>query len=227
VEETIRLKSAFWCYAPPPGVPAVNGLPAERNGFITFGCLNNFCKVNDVALSAWEKVLRAVPGSRMRILAPEGGPRERVLAALRAERERIDFVGFVPRAEYLQQYHFIDFALDTYPFPGHTTAMESLYMGVPMVTLYGATAVSRGAMSLLRHLELGDLAAASSEEYVERAIALANDVERLRMLRQTLRGRMERSIVMDGAAHARAVEEAYLAMWKRWCDHPIQWGRTN
>ena len=84
-EESLRLPDTFWCYDPLTDEPAVNALPALESGSITFGCLNNFCKVNDGSLALWARVLQAVPGSRLLLQAPRGPARDRVLAGLHRE----------------------------------------------------------------------------------------------------------------------------------------------
>ena len=86
-EESLRLPDTFWCYDPLTDQPSVNALPALESGAITFGCLNNFCKVNDGCLALWARVLRAVPRSRLLLLAPRGPARDRVLARLAPGRD--------------------------------------------------------------------------------------------------------------------------------------------
>ena len=131
--------------------------------------------------------------------------------------QRVDFVPFQPRADYLRTYHQIDLGLDTFPYNGHTTSLDSLWMGVPVVTRVGATAVGRGGLSQLVNLRLDELAAYSDEEFVRIAVELATDRTRLANLRQGLRSRMEQSPLMDGARFARNVEAAYRKMWREWC----------
>ena len=139
-ETSIRLSDTFWCYDPLTTRPAVNPSPAESNGYVTFGCLNNFCKVNDQALQLWAQVLTAVADSRMLILCPEGSHRNRLLDLLQqigVSPERIEFVTHVPRPQFLEFFRRIDVGLDTFPYNGHTTSLDSFWMGVPVVTLVG------------------------------------------------------------------------------------------
>src|SRR5580704_14137142 len=95
-EKSIRLPETYWCYEPPEGAPEIGALPASAPGAVTFGCLNNFCKVSPETLNVWEKLLGMVPQSRMILHAPEGGHRQRVWDFLEVKgigRERISFVG--------------------------------------------------------------------------------------------------------------------------------------
>src|SRR6185503_9979794 len=96
-EQSIRLKDCFWCYDPLTEEPAVNTLPALDNGYVTFGCLNNFCKVTASVLQLWARVLNAVERSRLLLLAPEGTARQSVLEILRPEGVSADRITFVAR----------------------------------------------------------------------------------------------------------------------------------
>jgi protein O-GlcNAc transferase len=219
-ERSVRLPDTFWCYDPLCDEPAINAPPFLRNGFITFGCLNNFCKVTDEVLGLWARVLTAVPGSRLMLLVPEGNSRSRVLARLGRDHigpERIDFMDRVTRPEYLKAYHEIDIALDTFPCNGHTTSFDSSWMGVPVITLVGDRVFGRAGFSQLTNLRLSELIARSPQEYVRIAAGLAADRPRLGELRATLRQRMQVSPLMDGARFTRAVEAAYRTMWRTWC----------
>jgi predicted O-linked N-acetylglucosamine transferase (SPINDLY family) len=219
-ERSIRLPESFWCYQPLADDPPVNALPAGTQEWVTLGCLANFCKVNEAVLNLWAAVLRAVDRSKLVMLSAEGSHRQRVLD-LFAQRgvapERVSFVGHQPRAEYLKTYHRIDLGLDTFPYNGHTTSLDAFWMGVPVVTLVGQTAVGRGGLSILTNLGLHELAAHDAEHYVQIAAALAGDRPRLAELRQTLRTRMKNSPLMDAARFARNVEAAYRSIWRHWC----------
>ncbi|HMD53898.1 MAG TPA: hypothetical protein VKJ65_05055, partial [Phycisphaerae bacterium] len=109
-EESMRLPDSFWCYDPLADQPEVNELPAIKNGYITFGCLNNFCKVNETVLELWAKVLKAVPNSRLLLLPPRSQAVQQVSAKLEThgiDSSRIEFADFQPRLEYLKLYHRI------------------------------------------------------------------------------------------------------------------------
>jgi predicted O-linked N-acetylglucosamine transferase (SPINDLY family) len=220
-EESIRLPDTFWCYDPLSDQPAVTTLPASANGFITFGSLNNFVKVNDGCLRLWSQVLRAVPRSRLLMLAPRDPARDRLLGILEEEgiaAARVEFAADrLTRLEYLRLYNQMDLALDPLPYNGHTTSLDSLWMGVPVLTLVGKTVVGRAGWSQLCNLGLEELAAKTPEEFVELAARLAGDLPRLQELRSTLRQRMQQSPLMDGKRFARNMEQAYRQMWRRWC----------
>jgi predicted O-linked N-acetylglucosamine transferase (SPINDLY family) len=131
--------------------------------------------------------------------------------------ERIEFVEFQSRKRYLEVYHRIDLGLDTFPYNGHTTSLDSYWMGVPVVTAIGKTAVGRAGWSQLSNLNLRELAGETGEDFVRIAVELAKNLPRLGELRRSLRARIEQSPLMDAGRFARGVEQAYRAMWRRWC----------
>ncbi|HUE10383.1 MAG TPA: tetratricopeptide repeat protein [Steroidobacteraceae bacterium] len=215
-ERTLRLADSFWCYDPLTDQPDVNPLPALERGYLTFGCLNNPCKLTQDTLQLWGGVMRAVPDAKLLLMAPPGRHRRRLLQRLAAQgiaEERIRFVEFRPRAEYLRSYHDIDLGLDTFPYNGHTTSLDSLWMGVPMITRVGRTCVGRGGLSQLFHLGLTGLAADSDAGFVSTAVAWGSDIPRLAALRQQLRARLERCPLMDAARFAQSIEDAYRRAW--------------
>lgn len=220
-EESLRLPDAFWCYDPlQPEPPEVGPLPALQSGFPTFGCLNALWKLTDDALALWARVLRAVPGSRLTLLAPLGETRSRLLATFErqgVEPSRIDCVARKPRADYLRSYGAIDICLDTIPYNGHTTSLDAFWMGAPVLSLVGPTVVGRAGLCQATLLGLPQLVAHTPEDFVARAVELAGDLPGLARLRSELRGRMESSPLMDGARFAENFEALYRQVWQRFC----------
>jgi protein O-GlcNAc transferase len=219
-ETTCRLPDSFWCYEPhKPEVP-VNELPALSNGFLTFGSLNNLCKINEQVLHLWGRVLTALPASRLLLRAPEGSSRQRLYSGLAThgvDPQRVEIVGKQTAAKYLQTYNRIDVGLDPFPYNGHTTSLDALWMGVPILTLVGQTVVGRAGLSQLTNLGLTDFIASTPEQFVRMAVELANDLPRLAALRRTLRSRMQASPLMDAPRFAFNIETAYREMWHSWC----------
>ena len=221
-ERSIRLPDTFWCYDPLMNDLddwAPSGLPAAVNNFVTFGCLNNFCKVTDETLALWGKALANVPNSRLILLCPPGSPRQRVLDKL-GEQDiapgRIEFSPRLARRQYFHLYRRIDICLDPLPANGHTTSLDSFWMGVPVVTRIGRTVLGRGGWSQLCNLGLPELAAQDDDEFVGIVTTLAGDLPRLAGLRRTLRERMKQSPLMDAPKFADDIENAYREMWHTW-----------
>jgi protein O-GlcNAc transferase len=195
----------------------------RRDRHVTFGCFNNLAKLTPSMIALWAQLLGALPQARLKLksfgLAAASAQRSirEQFAARGVAAERLEFSGPEESyAEHLAKYAHIDVALDVFPYNGAATSCEALWMGVPVVTLAGPTHVSRVGASLLTSAGLPELVAGSAEEYVQKALGLARDVERLRNLRATMRDRLGRSALLDARGFARSVESAYLEMWDRW-----------
>jgi protein O-GlcNAc transferase len=190
--------------------PIAPGLPEERQGALTFGTMNNPYKYTPELFALWAAVMREVAGSRFLFVRPEAGAesfRANVCAAFDKHgiaRERIDFVAV--RGRHLQYYNRIDIALDTAPHTGGTTTCETLWMGVPTVTLVGEAFFERLSFSNLNNAGLGDLCAFSREEFVAIATRLAADRARRRELRHGLRPRLRTLPLGDTARWVRNFE---------------------
>jgi predicted O-linked N-acetylglucosamine transferase (SPINDLY family) len=222
-EQTIRLPETYWCYSPGGDSPDISPPPAEKNGWITFGCLNQLAKISSLAVEAWCEILKRVERSHLLMHAPPGKQQEILrerFATLGVSRDRIEFVDRQPWEPYMQTYHRIDIGLDPFPYGGGITTCDALWMGVPVISLSGETPVGRGGRSILSNLGLGDLVAHSTAKYAKIAVNLARDVPRLRDLRKALRSRMQTSALMNAPRFARNVEAAYRSAWQRWCARP-------
>ncbi len=221
-ERLVRLPRSFFCFQPPEPSPDVNELPAVTRGHVTFASLNHINKLTPDALRTWAKILLAVRDSRLIVLAYSGGQLARniwdVMAREGVEPGRVEIVDKRPRYEYLRLHHEIDIALDSFPFNGHTTICDALWMGVPSIMLEGSTYASRFGGSTLRNVGLSELIACSPGQYVEIATALAGDLPRLVQLRRDLRSRMRASPLVDAVGFTRNLESAYRHMWRAWCE---------
>jgi predicted O-linked N-acetylglucosamine transferase (SPINDLY family) len=219
-EQSLRLPDTFWCYAPLEENITPGPLPALAAGHITLGCLNNFCKVNLSTLQRWSSVISAVPDSRLLLLAPQGKHRQKVWNFFESKNiapDRINFIEFQGRQSYLENYRKIDIGLDTLPYNGHTTSLDSFWMGVPVITCVGHTVVGRAGLSQLSNLGLPELAGWDDAEFIRIASELANDTARLADLRASLRARMQASPLMDAPRFARNIEAVYRDVWQKWC----------
>ena len=95
--------------------------------------------------------------------------------------------------------------------------MDTLWMGVPLVTLAGNFFSARMGVAILNNAGLPELVAQDRDDYIAKAATLANDRDRLRTLRHDLRARVEASPLMDQKRFARNMEDAYRGMWREWC----------
>lgn len=225
-EQACLLPHCWTCYEPPAGYPEITPPPCLAGQGFTFGSLNNTCKINDQVLRAWARILEAVPGSRLRLLAKQGSHRRNIvakLAGMGVAADRILFFDYVPLTPELSQgallsrYAEIDVALDTFPYAGMTTTLDALWMGVPVVSLVGERNLGRAGLSLLTNIGLAELAVPDADAYVARAVALSRDPDRLARLRPELRARMQASPLLDAEGFTRHLEQALREMWVAWC----------
>ncbi len=219
VERLLRLPATRFCYRPLEIMPEPNALPAIGRGGITFGSFNNVAKLNERVLALWSALLKELPGARLVLQAAalnhasERGRFADMLRSAGIAGDRVELRPFVPIERSPYAYHDIDIALDPFPFCGGMTSLESLWMGVPVVTLSQEILAGRQTESMLANLGLTDLVARSPERYVEIAAALACDLPRLAELRATLRARFAASPLADAVSFTRQLEAAYRAIW--------------
>jgi len=220
-EKLLRLPQGFLCFAPPVFAPGVASLPCRKNGHVSFAVFNNTAKVSPESIRMYGAILRTIPDSVIVMknsIFCEEATRERFINLFRnegVEAERVKLLLHTATTySHLEAYNTIDISLDTFPYNGTTTTCESLWMGVPVITLFGDCHASRVSGSILGRIGLDELVAVSEDDYVEKTCSLAADVARLQLLRKGLRKRMKTSPLCDGKGFARRIETAYRQMWE-------------
>ena len=220
-EALVRLPHSQWCYRQFVSIDCAEAPPFTHNGFITFGSFNNALKLTPSTRRLWAEILTRLPDSRLVFAGvPQGPVRDGLIRDFERAGVAADRLAIFPRvalAEYYRLFNTVDLALDATPYSGGTTTCDTLWMGVPVVTVPGTRSVSRSAASILATVGLSDWIAASPEDYVRLAVKHAGDRAVVAELRQTLRERMRRSPLMDELQFARDVEDAYRRMWRTWC----------
>ncbi len=213
-EEPLRIPGGCYCYASPTDVPDVAPLPMLRASGPTFGSLHKLPKLNPGVLDLWAALLRAIPSARLLLFRDtlRGRRRDEILAHFEARGVDLGWVEI--QHDWRPEEHWaifasIDVMLDVFPWCGHTTACESLWMGVPVVTLAGLRRSSRMTASVLTMMGLSEWIAESPEQYIEAASRLVSDRYRLSQLRGDLRERMRGSRICDGRSFTRDLEAAY------------------
>jgi protein O-GlcNAc transferase len=224
-EALARVEGGFCCYMPPPDSPPVGSPPVVANGYVTFGTAMNTIKINPRVVAVWSRVLQEVPTARL--LLARGSFRSEALrerfrrdfAAHGVDPDRIDFEGTaaMDTRDALAAYGRMDIALDTFPYNGHTTTCEALWMGLPVIVLEGRSFIDRVGVSLLAAAGIDDMAADTQDAYVALAAAWAADPARLADVRAEQRRRLAGSALLDAPGRTRAVEAAYREMWRAWC----------
>lgn len=225
VETPWRLPESYICFTAPTVAVEPGPLPALENGCITFGSFNNLAKVSDSVVAAWARVLQAVPASRLFLKAgslESPDVREALLDrfavhGIGAEHLRMEG-GFSSREAHFSAYHQVDIALDPFPYPGITTSVESLWMGVPVLTLRGNRFLGHQGETILHNAGLADWVAESEGDYVVKAAAFARDPQHLAELRARLRGQVLASPLFDAPRFAKNFEAALRGMWRKWCE---------
>ncbi|NWG75033.1 MAG: tetratricopeptide repeat protein [Rubrivivax sp.] len=218
------LPDAHLCFSPPDVDAAVGPLPAEWNGYVTFGCFNKTEKLNSRVIACWAKLLNVLPGSRLFLKARALGEPKTVeyiqgqFAAHGIEPARLCLEGQSDFRVYLESYNQVDIALDPYPYNGGTTTVQSLWMGVPVLSLRGDRYVAHMSESILHTAGLPEWVAQDEDDYVAKAVAFASDLPALAELRAGLRQRLLASPICDAPRFARNLETAFREMWRIWCE---------
>jgi predicted O-linked N-acetylglucosamine transferase (SPINDLY family) len=224
-EKLVRLPHSLWCYRPVHEEPHAAAPPHRARGCVTFGSFNHAPKLSAAARRLWARILRDAPGARLLIVGiPEGRARHTLLGEFADAGVDVSRLTLLPRVsfgEYLRQFDAVDLALDSLPYGGGTTTFDTLWMGVPVLTLAGERSAGRSSASILGALGLPEWVAATPEDYVRLALEHAADPARLAALRSTLRARLRASPLMDEAGFTRDLEDAYRVMWRTWCAQHI------
>ncbi|HEY1215669.1 MAG TPA: hypothetical protein VGE93_18710, partial [Bryobacteraceae bacterium] len=217
----LRLPTAYLSFQPFDS-HEVSSLPFDKNGYITFGCMNNPSKINKYVVSWWAEILKGVPGSKLLmryVLFGDPLVRERVAKMFRECGIHPERFEMLPGGkDFVAAYNEVDIALDTFPYNGTTTTCESLWMGVPVVTIRGDRFVARVGASLLTHTGLGNFVAESPEQYIALAVSLANSTAPLANLRRNLRTHLSSTPVYNAQLFTESLEKAYIQAFERWCD---------
>ncbi|MEN8735371.1 MAG: hypothetical protein ABF329_11195, partial [Lentimonas sp.] len=221
-EKLLRVPELFICYDPLRPTPAVAPLPASEKERITFGAFNNLCKYNETTIRLWAGVLKSVTSSRL-LMKNESFADSEVQSDIRAQfvahgvsPDRLSFLGRTANpTQHLKLYGHIDVSLDTYPYHGTMTTCESLWMGVPVLTLRGQTHRSRVSVSILSSLGMQEWIAQDEADYLIKAVALTKHVECLAQIRSELRKRLQNSPLYDVPKFSKKMERLYQTVWER------------
>ena len=214
-EKPLYLPTCF-CYQQQKELPKSKKAPCMDNGYITFGSFNRVTKFTDPMLIAWREILNRVPDSKLLLKTIDFASDttkffiKNRLENIGIDTERVIFE--LPSKDYMERYLDVDIALDTYPYCGGGTTCDALYMGVPVISMYGQRRSSKFGRSILTAAGLPELVADSPDKYVDLAINLANDWELLDVLHKNLRAILQKSTLMDGRGYAAALEKQYIKM---------------
>jgi predicted O-linked N-acetylglucosamine transferase (SPINDLY family) len=201
----------------------VKAAPVGRNGYLTFGYSGRTERLNNKVFSAWSQILSLIPTARLVLdYKPFGDPKTQTYYIQLLQEHGIDAKRVKMRnsENIFESLGDIDILLDSFPHSGGTMLFDSIWMGVPVLTLASDRPVGRIGTSLMSNLGLTEWVSQSETEYVNKAVVFAQDIPYLVRLRSNLRSMMQSSPVMDENSFARDVETAYKNMWDSWLDLP-------
>lgn len=206
-------------------VPEIESLPYKNNGYITFGSFNCTSKFNDATIYLWSKILEKMPDSKLLVYRTQMTRRIMKIIGEKFEKRGIspDRVIFSSKKfdPHYKAYSQADISLDPYPFGGMSIAIECAFMGVPTITLLGEGLQSRGAGRINNVLGLDELNANYGDEYVQKAIDLANDKRKLESLRNNLREKIRKSsIVQKHKEFTKELEDNFIKAWENFISNP-------
>lgn len=194
------------------------GLPDEAT---VYCCFNSAHKITRFTFERWMRILREVPGSVLWLFETSSETSKRLLSLAEqqgVEPERLVFAPKLANPVHLARYPVADLFLDTAPYGAHTTGSDALWMGLPILTLSGHSFASRVCGSLVRAAGLPELVCTSPEEYVERAVVLGNDRQKLQRLKEQLVSTRASCTLFNMDLHVRSLEALYRQMWNEFQD---------
>jgi protein O-GlcNAc transferase len=212
-ESVARMPEIRFCFQPPADAPEPAPAPCTQGRGVTFGVFSRLAKIDDRMLERWSRVLSRIPGSRLIVKSMSLQSAD----MQSAQRERFARRGIAPSSlelrapsphrEMLAQYADVDIVLDTHPYNGGLTTLEALWMGVPVVTWWGDSMISRQSASILSHIGHAELIAATAADYEDLAVSLAQAPERIASLRKALRPALSRSTLCSPERFTRQFEQ--------------------
>ena len=203
--------------------PDVSEAPAVKNGYVTFAVFSSFQKLSEKALDLWCEILRQMVDARLMISVPDAEDDAmnayvlEMFSSRSIDTNRIKILKIVPRQEYMESHAEVDILLNSIPYSGGTTICNSLWMGVPVISLSGDYPAARGGGAVLSAAGLGELIANTPEEYVRLSVELASDIPKLSKLRMSMRETIRCSRLHDYHGVVSNIESCYRDVWKKWC----------
>ncbi|MET0065287.1 MAG: tetratricopeptide repeat protein [Candidatus Thiodiazotropha sp.] len=221
--ETMLPVESLNLYYPFNELPPLSPAPCQNNGYITFGSFNVLRKIDRRILEVWAKLLRRLPTARLRMVIEDyNNPTMQdylyeLFTELGAAREQIILKPSLPMNEYMLSHNEVDIALDPYPYHGQTTTYNALMMGVPVISCCGRSIASNLSRRILGAIGRQAWIAENFDEYLDKAVSLAEDQTGLAQIREQLRAQVEQSSIMDFASAAAGIEAALQQGWELHC----------
>jgi len=222
-EQVVRLPKIWNCHSGIKLDVEVQNLPALENEYITFGCFNNSSKISDSVIETWSQILLKKDKSKLIIKAPNDDAQiaqENILKKFKSFNVDGSKILFSPmekdKKNHYKMYNKVDISLDTFPYPGVTTSIESIWMGVPVLTLKGNNFTSRCGESINLNLEMPEFIADNKIDYINKAIKICEDKEKLALIRKSLRERALKSPLFDTVSFGKNFCDLLNKVWKKY-----------
>ena len=219
VEKIYKMPKIWNCLSKPDYNIQVGTLPALKNKFITFGSFNHLNKLNDSVIKLWSELLKKIPKSKILLKYKSLNIdyyKENIKKKFNSngiEEHQLILEGSSPREDLLKTYNKVDISLDPFPYSGGTTNFESVWMGVPILTLKGKKFISNCGASINYNLGMSDWIAKDKENFIIKASAFCSDLNKLSDIRAGLREKALNSPLFDSKKFA---EDFHGALWKMW-----------
>lgn len=213
-EKLLRLEQCFLSYTPDLFDMNIDKTVTKDNDMVRFGSFNNLAKTTPVVIETWCKILSRVENSRLVLKSQTTSDKTvqqyyiDLFSSHGIDSERLEFINCLAnKVDHLIYYNNVDIALDTFPYNGTTTTIEALWMGTPVIALCGDSHVSRVGYSILSNIGHTDLIASNIDEYIDLAVALANDTETVSQLHNSLHDSLAGSCILDHISHTQEIEK--------------------
>jgi protein O-GlcNAc transferase len=222
-EKLLRLPEGFHVFQPPPDSPPTwTDLDPASPGY-TFGCCNNIYKVTPDVIRVWSAIMQRIDDSTI-VLKSHSFDNDQLYENVWTrfedngiDRSRVKLMSAISATDHLSLMRRVEIGLDPFPYNGTTTTCDTLWMGVPVVTLAGDRHAARVGASILGNIGLPDLIARDRDEYISIAVDLAIDDARRKQIRSGLRDRVRCSPLMDYPGFTRSLEREFRRIWRAWC----------
>jgi protein O-GlcNAc transferase len=220
VEKIWLMPDSYFCFTPPEINLPIRPLPALLNGYITFGCFNNLTKINDEVIKVWSSILNKVQNSKLLLKNIQFNDKEirsiyiQKFSEQGVNENQIEFEGPSSREDYLLSYNKVDIALDPFPFPGGTTSIEGMWMGVPVITMKGNYFIAHNGETIAHNTNNSEWIVNDMSEYIKKAYEWSLNLDKLSKIREEMRSKIINSKLLNSKLFTLNFESGIIKMNK-------------